>query len=125
METSAFEKIDGAKGVHFKIESGNISGLVVGGLSGAVNDQVEGMGAEKLFECGAIANIDFVMSEVASDLAKTVQIPAGVAGLAEEDPAHVVVDAVDGVALAIEMFDGFGADQAAGAGDENGFCLHQ
>jgi hypothetical protein len=49
-------------------------------------------------------------------------VPAGVTGGAEEHGALVVVDAVDGVAeFACEVDADFGADEAGGAGDEEGF----
>ena len=60
-----------------------------------------------------------MVSEVLADAAKALEVPGGVAGIAKENAAHVVVQAVDRVALAVKVLDGFRADQAAGAGDEN------
>ena len=47
------------------------------------------------------------MSEVLRYAAQTVEIPAGVARITKKDPAHIIVYAVDLMALVIEVFHGF------------------
>ena len=64
MEARGFEKIHGAERVHFKIENGNVTSFVVGGLGSAVNDQIETVRTKKRFERNAIANVHVVVSEV-------------------------------------------------------------
>jgi len=57
MLAGGFEQIESAERIDLKIENGNVAGFVVGRLSGAVNDQLEAIGFEKLFERVAIANL--------------------------------------------------------------------
>jgi hypothetical protein len=64
------------------------------------------------------------MREVFGDVAQPIEVPRRVSLLAEKDGAHVVVDAMYLMALAIEMFHGFRANQATRAGHENGFQRH-
>ena len=121
VQAGGFEEIDGAEGVDFEIEDGDVAGLIVGGLRSAVNDQVEGVRAEKFFEGKAVADVQIEVRKIPGDAAEALEIPGGVAGLAEENAAHVVVDANDGMTLAVKMFHGLRTDQPAGAGDE--YCL--
>jgi hypothetical protein len=46
METTGLQKIHSAERVNFEIEHGDISGLVVGRLCGAMDNQIERLGAE-------------------------------------------------------------------------------
>ena len=54
VEAGGFEKIDRAESVDFEIQNGDVARLVVGGLSGAVNDEIEALRAEEGFHarCG-------------------------------------------------------------------------
>lgn len=65
-----------------------------------------------------------MVCEVSGDCAEPVEIPGGVAGLTEKNLAHIIVDAVDLLALVIEMFHGFRADESAGTGNQNCLWLH-
>src|SRR3974390_397547 len=121
MEAGSLEKIDRAEGVDFEIEDGDIARLVVGRLGGAVNNQIKAIGTKEGFKTDAIAHVEFMMNEIPGDRAKTIQIPGGVTGRAKENLAHIVVDAVDFVALAIKMFNGFRTDQSTRAGNQNCF----
>src|SRR2546430_2905204 len=125
MLASGFEEIDGAEGVDFKIENGNVAGFVMGRLRGAVNDEIEAARKEHFVERGAIANIHGVMREIFSRRFEAVEIPEGVAGGAEKFAAHIVVNANDDVALTVQKVDRFGTDKAAAAGDENGSWWHR
>ncbi len=64
MLAGGFEEIDGAEGVDFKIENGNVASFVVRRLRGAVNDEIEAARAEKFVECGAVANIHGEVREI-------------------------------------------------------------
>ena len=44
MLARGFKKIDGAEGVNFKVEDGDVAGFVVRRLRGAVNDEIEAAG---------------------------------------------------------------------------------
>jgi hypothetical protein len=90
-----------------------------------MDDQIEALGTEKSFEGDAVADVGIVVSEVLANAAKALEVPGGVAGFAKENAAHVVVQAVDRVALTLKVLDRFRADQAAGAGDENEFGSHR
>ena len=61
------------------------------------------------------------MREIFGGRFEAFEIPERVTSGAEEFAAHVVVNANDGVALAIEVCDSFRADEAAASGDKN--CL--
>jgi len=119
MLASGFEEIDGAEGVDFKIEYGNIAGFVVRGLRGAVNDEIEAARAEKFVERGAVANVRGEMREIFRGRFEAIEIPERVAGGAEKFAAHVVVNAHDGIALAVKMFGGLRTNEAAASGDKN------
>ena len=88
-------------------------------LRGAVNDEIEAARAEKFVECGTVANIHGEVCEIFGRGLETVEIPESVAGGAEKLAPHVVVNADDSVALAVKIFDRFGTDKAAAAGDED------
>ena len=120
MLARGFKKIDGAEGVNFKVEDGDVAGFVVRRLRGAVNDEIEAARAEQFVERGPVANIHGVMREIFGRSFEAVEIPEGVTGGAEKFAAHIVVNADDGVALTVKMFDRFGTDKAAASGDENG-----
>ena len=64
------------------------------------------------------------MHEVLRYATQPVEIPAGVTGITEKDAAHIIVDAVDLMALAFEVFHGFRANQPAGSGNKNRLRLH-
>ena len=55
---------------------------------------------------------------------QSIKIPGRVAEIAKKDLPHVVVDPMDLMALAIEMFHSFGADESARAGYQNSFRRH-
>jgi hypothetical protein len=93
-------------------------------LGSAVNNEIKGNGTEERIEAGSIADVQIVVSEVLRDFEEAVAVPGGVSLFTEKDGAHVVVDAVDPVPLAIKMLDGLRTDQAAGAGYENGVEFH-
>ena len=119
MLAGGFEEINGAESVDFKIENGNVAGFIVRGLRGAVNDEIEATRAKKFVESNAVANVHGEVREIFGGRFEALEIPEGVAGGAEKFAAHVVVNADDGVALTIEMFNGFRADEAAASRDEN------
>jgi hypothetical protein len=56
--------------------------------------------------------------------AEPVEIPGSVTGITEMNLADVVVDAVDLMALSVEMFHGFRANQSPGTGNQNCGLLH-
>ena len=73
-------------------------------------------------DAGAVPDIELVVDEAGQVGGEAVLIPARIAGRAEKDGALVVIDAVDGVAeFAGEVDADLGADEAGGAGDEQGF----
>src|ERR1700687_6132563 len=121
MEPGGLKKIYGAKGIDFEIKDGDIAGFVMGGLRGAMDNQVETLGAKEGFESDAVADVHIVMGEVLGGATQPVQIPGGIAGIAKENLPHVVVDAVDLMALTVEMLDGFRANKAAGTGTQDYF----
>src|SRR3989442_2498007 len=63
------------------------------------------------------------MLEVARLGPRAGEVPGGVSRLAEEAAAHVVVDAQDAPAEAVERLHRLGADEAASAPDEYGLLL--
>jgi len=65
------------------------------------------MQAEDSFESGAVADVHIVMREVLGYSTQSIEIPVSITGIAEKDPAHVVVDPVDLMALSIKMFSRF------------------
>ncbi len=64
------------------------------------------------------------MREVLRYATQPVEIPAGVAGITEKDAAHIIVNTVDLMTLAIEVFHCFRANQPAGSGNKNRLRLH-
>ncbi len=119
MLARGFEKINCAEGVDFKIEDGNVASLVVRGLRGTVNDEIEAARTKKFVERGAVANVGGEVRKSFGGRFEAFEIPERVAGGAEKFAAHVVVNADDGVALAIEVCDSFRANESAASGDEN------
>src|ERR1700741_1950121 len=124
MEARGFEKIHGAQRVDFKIENRDIAGLIVRRLPGPVHDQVETLRTEERLEGSAVPDVDLVVLEVLRDTPQPIEIPAGVTGITEKDLAHVVIDTVDLMALAVEIFHGFRTDEPTGTGNQNCIWLH-
>jgi len=58
----------------------------------------------RAFRAHSGPDVDIVVCEVLCCATQTVEIPGSVTRIAEKDLAHVVVDAMDMMALAIEMF---------------------
>src|SRR5690348_12474309 len=115
-----FKQVDGSERVYLEIENGNFASFVMRGLRRAMDDEVEPLRAKQFVERGAVADVEAMMEEVLGARFQPFEIPGSVALGAEEEAAHVVVHADHTMALAVEMLDGFGADQAAAAGDEDG-----
>jgi hypothetical protein len=81
----------------------------MGRLGGAMNDKIERMRVEKSFKRDPVTDVQVMMREVLRDEAQPLEIPGGVALVAEEHGAHIVVDAVDLVPLPVKMLHGFRA----------------
>ena len=79
------------------------------------------MRSEQGFYSDTVTNVQLMMSEVPRDAAQAFQIPCCITGIAEKDPAHVVVHAMDCIALTVKVFNGFRANQPAGTCNQN--CL--
>ena len=107
METRGLQKIHSSERVDFENEQGDISGLVVGRLCGAMDNQIEALGAEKRFQADSVADVEIMVGEVLCYLTQSLEIPGGVARFSEKDLAHVVIDAVDLMALAVKMLNRF------------------
>ena len=105
METRGLQKIHSAERVDFEIEHGDISGLVVGRLCGAMDNKIEALGAEKRFQADSVTDVQIIVGEVLCYAAQSLEIPASVAGFTEKDLAHVVIDAVNLMALVVKMLD--------------------
>ena len=110
METCGLQKIHGTERIDFEIEQGNVPGLVVGRLRGAMDNQIEPLGAEKRFQPRSVADVEIIVSEILCYATQSFEIPGGVAGFSEKDLPHVVIDAVDLMALAVKMLDRFGSN---------------
>src|SRR5215469_6909509 len=107
METRGLQKIHGTERIDFEIEQGNVSGLVVGRLRGAMDNQIETLGAEKRFQPNSVADVEIMVGEVLCCATQSFEIPGGVAEFSEKDLPHVVIDAVDLMTLAVKMLNGF------------------
>src|SRR6267142_1733671 len=118
------EKIHCAERVDFKIEQRNVGRFVMRWLRGAMKDQVEAMLAKQSHDPFAVADIERGWSEALRYSLQALQIPQRISRWAEEHAAHVVVRADDVMALPVEIFDRFGANQAATSGHEDGPGLH-
>jgi hypothetical protein len=89
-----------------------------------MHDEIEAVGVEEFVESGAVANVYGEVREILCRRLEAVEIPESVAEGAEKFAAHVVVNADDGMALAVNVFDGFGPNEAAAAGDQDFPRLH-
>ena len=103
MKTRCLQKIQGTERVDFEIEKGDVAGLVVGRLCGAMDNQIETLGAEKRFQADSVADIETMVGKLLCYDTQSLEIPASVAGFTEKDTAHVVIDTVDLMALAVKM----------------------
>src|ERR1700730_12792143 len=121
MEPRAFQQMDGAKRIHFKIQNRNIFRLIVRWLCRAMYYQIEPMGAEHILKFATVPYIHVVVNKFPRRLFQPLQIPRRVPGFPEEYPAHIVINSVPPAALPIEIFDRFRANQTTGAGNQN--CL--
>src|SRR5215472_14032727 len=113
-----FEQIQCSHGVHFKIQQGNVPGLVVRRLRRAMHDQVELLRSKEFFDRGAVSNIQRRVREAFGCALQPFQVPQRVSRRTEEFAAHVVVHAGHFMALPVKMFHGFRADQTAASRNE-------
>jgi hypothetical protein len=114
------EKIHGADRVGVKVVKGNASSSVMAGLGGGMDDGIGFEPGNEVENALTIPDVELVMGEVFQLGGEAVLIPAGIALLAEEDGALVVVHAVDVPAELVEVDADFAADEAGGTGDEEG-----
>src|SRR5579864_244843 len=91
MLARGFKKIHGAKGVHIKIEEGDVRRLVMRRLRGAMDYQVKAVLAEQSHHPVAVTNIELLKSEMARCALESLEIPQCVPRRTEEHAAHVVV----------------------------------
>jgi hypothetical protein len=119
-QAGGLKEVERADGVDVEIVEGALGGEVVGRLRGGVDDQV-GLGVfDEALHRGAVADVGLDVGEVFRFALEALEVPGGVALGSEKVGPHVVVDADDAVAAAVEVGDGFGADQSTGACDEDG-----
>jgi hypothetical protein len=110
MKTRGLQKIDSTERIDFEIEQGDVPGFVVGRLRGAMDNQIEPLGAEKRFQPRSVADVDIMVGEVLCYSTQSFEVPGGVAGFSEKDLPHVVIDAMDLMALTVKVLDRFGAN---------------
>jgi len=79
--------------------------------------------SEEFIERGAIANINGEMGEVLCGGFEAIEIPKRVSCCAKKFAAHIVVNADDPIALAVELLDSFRANEPATPSDENHFPI--
>jgi len=68
-----------------------------------MDNQIETLGAEKRFQADSVADVEIMVGEVLCYATQSLEIPASVAGFTEKDLAHVVIDTVELIALAVKM----------------------
>ena len=57
MQSGCFQQVYRSERVHFKVQYGNIAGLVVRRLCGTMDDQIEAVRAEQAFQRNTVAYI--------------------------------------------------------------------
>ena len=112
------EEVERADGVDVEVVERPARGEVVRRLRGGVDDQLGLRLLDDAFDAGAVADVEVVVLESLRGTAQPLEVPRRVAVLAEEVPAHVVVDAVHGPAARVEEGDHLRADQPARACDK-------
>ncbi len=116
-----FQQVQGADGVGIKIIEGDGGGAVVGRLGGGVDDGIGLQCLQHGEHAGTVADVELMVNEGSPEgFGEPALVPPGIALRAEEDGALVVVDPVDGPAELCKVHADFGADEAGGAGDEEG-----
>jgi hypothetical protein len=113
-----FEEIERADGVGVEIVEGNRGRPVMGRLGRGMDDSIGPQLGDEPENSLAIADVDLVVGEAGKRRQHPLLIPAGVAGGPEEHGALVVVDAVDGPALFVEVGRHLAADQARRSRDQ-------
>jgi hypothetical protein len=68
-----------------------------------MDNQIETLGAENRFQADSVADVEIMVGEVLCYSTQSLEIPASVAGFTEKDLAHVVIDTVELIALAVKM----------------------
>ncbi len=113
------EHVHRARRVGVEVLVGHLGREVVAGLRRRVDDQFRVHALDQALDALAVADVQFMVGEPLALALEPVAVPRGVALVPEEGLAHVAVHAVDIEAHVVKEGDGFGADQAAGSGDEN------
>jgi len=85
-----------------------------------MDDEIEALRTEKSLEGDAVADVALWCVKFLQMRRRRSRFQVVSPG-SQRKRAHVVVQAVDRVALTVKVLDGFRANQAAGAGDENVF----
>ena len=121
MPTGSFQQVERAGGIGIEVIKRNRGGAVVRGLGGRVDDDVRTHGRDHIQNSRAVPDVDFVVGVVRDGFGEPALVPTGIALRAKKYRALVVVQAVNAAALAGEKEADFRADEAGGAGDEDGF----
>src|SRR5262249_32974988 len=122
-----FEQVQGAEGVHFKIDERYFFGFVVGGLRRTMNDQVEALFSKQIKNLPAIANVNIVGMKVVGCRFQPLQVPRGISRWPKKEAAHIAISADNSVTLPVKMHHGLGANEATAASYEDHLvtrCLH-
>jgi hypothetical protein len=88
-------------------------------LGGGVDDDLRANLLHEVEDTGAVPDVELVVTELRQGLLQPLLVPARVPRRAEEDPALVVVDAVDSEPGRGEEHADLGADQSGRSRDEN------
>ena len=115
MLAGGFEQIQRTQRVHLKIDQRNVSGFIVRGLRGAMDNQVKRVFLEDRLNPHTIPDVEIIVAEILGGTLKTLQVPGRVSRNAKELAPHVVIDTDDGMPLPVKVLHSFGTDEAAAA----------
>jgi len=109
---NGFEQIESSTSIDVKIIERARGGQVVAGLGSGVDQHRRSQLAHASENLLTIADIQLMMFECGVGGDESAAVPARIAGGAEEIGALIVVDAMNGPALAGKMPDNLGPDQS-------------
>ena len=119
MAAQPLEQVHRSDRVDVEVLERHLRREIVRRLRGAVDDQVERLRASSPSTASRLRMSSSTCLKRLALRSSRLLVPARVAVRAEEDGAHVVVDADDVRAELVEIRDRFGADEPVGPGNQN------
>ena len=123
LPAARFQEIQGTDSIDIKILERPRGGEIMARLGRGVDQQLRLEVLDQFLDAMTVPDIELAMRKVTARLLQALLIPSCIAGGAEELGAHIVVNAHDTPAPAVEVGHDLRPDEPVRPGDQN--CAHK